>query len=117
MRNHGLLQAGSRESRGRGDCSSSSSVVTDFQAPSPPPLLPSSSPADYQPWVEVLGIMLELYETTIRYPGLPNVDFTMMFGDEMMNIAPTRSLLPILLLYKGDKHESGILVPNGGYYR
>ena len=68
------------------------------------------------PWVDMRGALLELYETTIRYPNLPNVDLTLSFGDE-----PTRYALfelhPILSIFKGKRQRSAILYPNSGQFR
>jgi hypothetical protein len=72
--------------------------------------------SDHRPWVEQPGQLLELYETTLRYPNLPNVDMAIMFGDEMSGTG-MGNLLPLLIPFKGDQHRSAILVPNSGHYR
>ena len=60
--------------------------------------------------------MLDLYETTLRYPNLPNVDMAFIFGDEM-SAQGSYQLWPLLIPFKGDEHKSAILVPNSGHYR
>jgi len=60
--------------------------------------------------------MLELYETTLRYPNLPNVDMSIYFGDGLVG-GPTFRLMPVLCSWKADNQDSAILVPNSGHYR
>jgi hypothetical protein len=72
--------------------------------------------ADYRPWVDLPGQLLELYETTIRYKNLPNVDMTLIFGDEITE-KPFLHVLPVLSFFKGDRHKSGIRMPPSAQYR
>ena len=88
-------------------------LLSAQNAAPPPPLLHT---ADHRPWVEQPGQMLDLYETTLRYPNLPNVDMAFIFGDEM-SAQGSYELWPLLIPFKGNEHKSAILVPNSGHYR
>lgn len=69
-----------------------------------------------EPWVDMRGALLELYEVTMRHPNLPNVDLTLSFGDEPTRFAISE-LHPILSIFKGRRHRSAILYPNSGQFR
>ena len=69
-----------------------------------------------EPWVDMRGALLELYEATIRHPNLPNVDLTLSFGDEPTRFAISQ-LHPILSIFKGKRQKSAILYPNSGQFR
>jgi hypothetical protein len=48
-----------------------------------------------------------------RYPNLPNIDFTLFFGDD----PPLDLEVPVWTAFKGEPHTMAVAVPNSGHAR